>query len=114
MKYVGAIDQGTTSTRFMIFSSDGAVVSSAQIEHRQICPKPGWVEHDADEIWRNTCRVIFDALDKAGKKVMLLGVNTGILDLGGNLFCLPNPPPGKKRDAYRIGIRNPLKRLLRC
>ncbi len=66
MKYVGAIDQGTTSTRFMIFSSDGAVVSSAQIEHRQICPKPGWVEHDADEIWRNTCRVISDALDKAG------------------------------------------------
>lgn len=66
MKYVGAIDQGTTSTRFMIFSSDGAVVSSAQIEHRQICPKPGWVEHDANEIWRNTCRVIFDALDKAG------------------------------------------------
>ena len=50
------------------------------------------------------------ALDKAGKKVMLLGVNTGILDLGGNLFCLPNPPPGKKRDAYRIGIRNPLNK----
>lgn len=66
MKYIGAIDQGTTSTRFMIFSSDGAVVSSAQIEHRQICPRPGWVEHDADEIWGNTCRVIAEALDKAG------------------------------------------------
>lgn len=66
MKYIGAIDQGTTSTRFMIFSSEGAVVSSAQIEHRQICPKPGWVEHDADEIWQNTCRVISEALDKAG------------------------------------------------
>ncbi len=66
MKYIGAIDQGTTSTRFMIFSSDGAVVSSSQIEHRQICPRPGWVEHDADEIWGNTCRVIAEALDKAG------------------------------------------------
>ena len=66
MKYVGAIDQGTTSTRFMIFSSDGAVVSSAQIEHRQICPRPGWVEHDAGEIWKNTCLTIREALDKAG------------------------------------------------
>ncbi len=66
MRYVGAIDQGTTSTRFMIFDETGSAVSSAQVEHRQIYPRPGWVEHNAEEIWENTCRVIRDALDKAG------------------------------------------------
>ena len=65
MKYVGAIDQGTTSTRFMIFDEEGSVVASSQLEHRQIYPKPGWVEHDADEIWDNTCSVIRDCLRKA-------------------------------------------------
>ncbi len=50
-KYVGAIDQGTTSTRFMIFDHAGAVVAIDQKEHEQIYPKPGWVEHDPIEIW---------------------------------------------------------------
>ena len=68
MKYVGAIDHGTTSTRFMIFSQDGEVVASSQVEHKQICPKPGWVEHDPEEIWRNTVGVIRDGLFKAGIK----------------------------------------------
>ena len=66
MKYIGAIDQGTTSTRFMIFTSEGTVVSSAQKEHKQICPRPGWVEHDAEEIWLNASEVIRTALSKAG------------------------------------------------
>ena len=66
MKYIGAIDQGTTSTRFMIFTSEGTVVSSAQKEHKQICPRPGWVEHDAEEIWLNASEVIRAALSKAG------------------------------------------------
>ena len=66
MKYIGAIDQGTTSTRFMIFTSDGTVVSSAQKEHKLICPRPGWVEHDAEEIWANTSAVIKEALSAAG------------------------------------------------
>ena len=66
MKYIGAIDQGTTSTRFMIFSEDGNVVASAQKEHRQICPRPGWVEHDSAEIWNNTQCVIEEALYIAG------------------------------------------------
>ena len=68
MKYVGAIDQGTTSTRFMIFDEEGSVVASSQLEHKQIYPKPGWVEHDADEIWDNTCSVIRDCLRKADQK----------------------------------------------
>ena len=65
-KYVGAIDQGTTSSRFMVFDQQGAVVAVAQREHRQIYPQPGWVEHDAAEIWRNTEAVIGEALARSG------------------------------------------------
>lgn len=64
--YVGAIDQGTTSTRFAIFDADGHIVACAQKEHQQIYPRPGWVEHDADEIWTCTQTVIQDALDHSG------------------------------------------------
>jgi glycerol kinase len=60
--YVGAIDQGTTSTRFIVFDRAGRIVASAQQEHQQIYPRPGWVEHDPVEIWRNTQRVIADAM----------------------------------------------------
>lgn len=67
-KFVGAIDQGTTSTRFMVFDHGGGVVASARREHRQIYPKAGWVEHDAAEIWDNTLKVIAEALDKARLK----------------------------------------------
>lgn len=63
---VGAIDQGTSSTRFMIFDGDGSVVRVAQEEHSQIFPRPGWVEHDAVEIWEKTRHVIDAALDGAG------------------------------------------------
>jgi glycerol kinase len=65
-RYVGALDQGTTSTRFMIFDHAGAVVGIDQKEHEQIYPKPGWVEHDATEIWTRSVEVIRGALDKAG------------------------------------------------
>ncbi|MBA3011357.1 MAG: glycerol kinase GlpK [Proteobacteria bacterium] len=64
--YLGAVDQGTTSTRFIIFDKNGAIISLSQMEHDQICQKPGWVEHDASQIWKNTQRVITQALDKAG------------------------------------------------
>jgi glycerol kinase len=63
--YVGAIDQGTTSSRFMVFDRAGAIVSVAQKEHRQIYPKPGWVEHDPMEILDNTNEVIGAALARA-------------------------------------------------
>ncbi len=65
-KYVAAIDQGTTSSRCMIFNHAGEPVSSSQLEHEQIYPKPGWVEHDAIEIWSRTKEVIHDAMEKAG------------------------------------------------
>ncbi len=57
-QYVAAIDQGTTSTRCIVFDRQGQIVSLAQKEHKQIYPQPGWVEHDPEEIWRNTLEVI--------------------------------------------------------
>ena len=63
-KYVAAIDQGTTSTRCMIFDKEGNPVSSSQMEHEQIYPQPGWVEHDPMEIWSRTQDVIRGALEK--------------------------------------------------
>jgi glycerol kinase len=63
--YVAAIDQGTTSTRCMIFDHSGRVVASDQVEHRQILPRAGWVEHDPAEIWTNTRRVCAGALARA-------------------------------------------------
>lgn len=66
MRYVGALDQGTTSSRFMIFDESGKVVASAQEEHTQILPQAGWVEHDALEIWLKVSNVIAAALKSAG------------------------------------------------
>ncbi len=65
-EFIGSLDQGTTSTRFMIFDSSGDVVGSAQEEHRQVFPRPGWVEHDPMEIWDRTQSVIATALQTAG------------------------------------------------
>jgi glycerol kinase len=65
-RHIVAIDQGTTSTRAIVFDDRGRIVSSGQREHRQHFPKPGWVEHDAMEIWRNTRHVIGEALADAG------------------------------------------------
>jgi glycerol kinase len=75
--YVAAIDQGTTSTRFMIFDHSGKVITMDQKEHRQIYPKPGWVEHDALEIWRRTREVTAGALEKGGispKNIAAIGI----------------------------------------
>jgi glycerol kinase len=65
-RYVGAIDQGTTSTRFIVFDERGALVTVAQKEHQQIYPQPGWVEHSPVEIARNTDEVVAAALQKGG------------------------------------------------
>jgi glycerol kinase len=64
--YVMSVDQGTTSTRCIVFDQGGRLVSVTQREHRQHYPKPGWVEHDAAEIWRNLEHLAPDALDRAG------------------------------------------------
>src|SRR3954452_18054015 len=65
-KYAAALDQGTTSTRCMVFDHGGQVVSVAQKEHEQIYPKPGWVGHDANEIWQRSQEVMNEALESAG------------------------------------------------
>jgi glycerol kinase len=65
-KYIGAIDQGTTSTRFILFDDLGRIVSVAQKEHEQIYLQPGWVEHNPEEIWQRTVEVISQALQQAG------------------------------------------------
>lgn len=76
-EYVAAIDQGTTGTRCIVFDHQGQIVSSDYEEHRQIFPRPGWVEHDPAEIWRKTRRVITAALQKAdlsAEDICALGV----------------------------------------
>lgn len=65
MAFIGSLDQGTSSTRFIIFDSEGSIVGQHQLEHRQILPEPGWVEHDAAEIWSRTQEVITGALKAA-------------------------------------------------
>ncbi|MBI5441436.1 MAG: glycerol kinase GlpK [Deltaproteobacteria bacterium] len=67
-KYVAAIDQGTTSTRCMLFDRAGRVAASSQLEHGQLYPRPGWVEHDPLEIWERTCRTVRAALETAGAR----------------------------------------------
>jgi glycerol kinase len=65
-KFIGSLDQGTSSTRFMIFDHAGKIVGQHQLEHRQMMPQAGWVEHDATEIWARTQEVISGALKQAG------------------------------------------------
>ncbi|WP_320129552.1 glycerol kinase GlpK [uncultured Sphaerochaeta sp.] len=77
MKFIGALDQGTTSTRFILFDKDGAIIASHQIEHKQIFPEPGWVEHDPWEIWKNTSECITETLrkvDATGSDVSCIGI----------------------------------------
>ncbi|MDR3081777.1 MAG: glycerol kinase GlpK, partial [Streptomyces sp.] len=64
--FIAAIDQGTTSSRCIVFDKDGRIVAVDQKEHEQIFPKPGWVEHDAKEIWQNVQEVVDGAVEKAG------------------------------------------------
>ncbi len=66
--YLGALDQGTTSTRFIVFDRNGEILGVDQKEHDQICDRPGWVEHNASQIWENTCQIIAGALERAGIK----------------------------------------------
>ena len=76
-KYVAAIDQGTTSTRFIVFDPQGQIICSNQQEHQQIYPQPGWVEHNPEEIWQRTQSVIKNALEIGNidpKDIAALGI----------------------------------------
>lgn len=77
MSYIGSLDQGTSSTRFMIFNQLGQVVAEHQLEHQQILPRSGWVEHDPEEIWQRSIQVIEAALVKAkitGSDLVAIGI----------------------------------------
>ena len=77
MAFVGSLDQGTSSSRFMIFDQSGKVVGQHQLEHRQILPQAGWVEHDAAEIWERVQEVISGALKQAnliGSQLSAIGI----------------------------------------
>jgi glycerol kinase len=77
MKFVAAIDQGTTSTRCILFNALGQIEATDQLEHSQLTPQPGWVEHDAEQIWVNTQTVIQGALARANataKNVAAIGI----------------------------------------
>jgi glycerol kinase len=71
--FIGAIDQGTTSTRFMLFDHSGAEVARHQLEHPQVLPRPGWVEHDPIEIWERTSAVVRTVLAARGLQAADLG-----------------------------------------
>ncbi len=75
--YIGALDQGTTSTRFLLFDRYGSQVAGCQKEHRQICSRPGWVEHDPQEIWEKVCDVIAVTMREAkvsAQEIAALGI----------------------------------------
>ena len=73
-EYVAAIDQGTTSSRLILFDKDGQIECVDQKEHEQITPKAGWVEHDAKEIWRKTREVIGGAIGAYVYDLLIRGV----------------------------------------
>jgi glycerol kinase len=76
-EFVAAIDQGTTSTRCMIFDHDGAEVARHQLEHEQILPRAGWVEHNPIEIWERTSSVLMSVLNTtkfSTKDIAALGI----------------------------------------
>jgi N-acetylglucosamine kinase-like BadF-type ATPase len=92
-RYVLAIDQGTTSTRCIVFDQSGRLVSVVQCEHRQYFPRPGWVEHDAAEIWRNLESIAPRALAQAGIGTLRWGSPTS----GRQAWCGTRAPAGRWR-----------------
>src|SRR3954452_14155157 len=97
-KFVGAIDQGTTSSRFILFDKDGNIGHIDQREHEQINPKAGWVEHDATEIWQNTRRVINAAMSDSDAE-------GGEVEPSGNTNQRRSAEAWEPQAAERIGNR---------
>ena len=92
--YLLALDQGTTSSRALLIDQQGQVVGMAQQEFRQIYPEPGWVEHDAQEIWESQARVVKDLLRKLNgvlfRRQKLIQYMVWIWQDGGKEVLLPN------------------------
>src|ERR1700722_7911412 len=98
-EFVASIDQGTTSTRCIIFDRDGAEVGRHQLEHEQILPRAGWVEHNPIEIWERTASVLMSTLNTtnmSSKDIVALGITNQR-----ETTLVWNPPPGR---PYYNGI----------
>ena len=81
MRLIGALDQGTSSTRFILFDESGSIVSQSQKEHKQIMPKPGWVEHDLNDIWNSVKTSVLSIINRQkidAKNILAIGC--GIID----------------------------------
>ena len=65
-KYILSIDQSTTATKALLYNNDGILVSQKNVDHKQYFPNPGWVEHDAEEIYRNTKQAVRKVIEKSG------------------------------------------------
>ena len=118
-RYVGALDQGTTSTRFMVFDAAGAEVARRQIEHTQILPRPGWVEHDPVEIAARTNEVITGALrvaDLDGKDLAAIGVTNQreTTVVWNPKTGVPGTTPSSGRTRGPIGSSAPSNRSASC
>jgi len=99
-QFIGAVDQGTTSTRFILFNHRGEIVGSEQKEHTQFFSKPGWVEHDPLEIWSSTQHVIRAALMRAGingSELAAIGVTDQRENHARNSYHLMGQPVGNGR-----------------
>jgi glycerol kinase len=101
--YIGALDQGTSSTRFLLFDRQGAQVAGRQLEHRQLYPRPGWVEHDPLEIWQKACAVIAGTLAEAKVPARMLPEV---------LPSIPGEPYGYTAEDGPFGARVPVAGFL--
>ena len=103
MTFVGAIDQGTTSTRFIVVDERGRIVGMDQREHEQIYPRPGWVEHDAREIWDRTQSVVTGGLSQAGIAATDLGLRSSF-DVIPTVFELAGQSPPWELSGRAMGV----------
>ena len=115
--YIGALDQGTTSTRFMVFDRSGAVVSAAQREHRQIYPKPGWVEHDPEERVPKELHVAAPGLHRVARHGRVHGVEevAEVVDVEELIASQPEQPQGRHQEessAHPGRVRRTIRTVL--
>ena len=111
-KYVLAIDQGTTSSRAIVFDHSGQIVETGQIEHEQIFPRAGWVEHNAEEIWKNVREVVGLALvgDADRGEVLVREVGSGqreadhLTDVLPDLLRVVLDPAGAREDLLVLDL----------
>ena len=101
--YIAALDQGTTTSRAILFNSRGEIVSKAQYPFRQIFPQPGWVEHDPMEIWATTVRALSEAVDAAHidpKAIAGVGITCGTAGQDSRCITLScGSAAGRRRSA---------------